>query len=79
MSDPVVAQKAPYEIEVTAGTSYAWCRCGLSKKQPLCDGTHTTTDLRPIIWQAERDAIVYLCGCKQSRNKPYCDSSHNSL
>tara|TARA_B100000929_G_C15303137_1_gene351111 strand:- start:379 stop:618 length:240 start_codon:yes stop_codon:yes gene_type:complete len=79
MSDPVVAQKGPYEIEVTADTTYAWCRCGLSKKQPLCDGAHTITDLRPIIWQAEKDAIVYLCGCKQSRNKPYCDSSHNSL
>jgi len=79
MSDPVVAQKAPYEIEVTAGKTYAWCRCGLSKKQPFCDGAHTTTDLRPIIWQAENDATIYLCGCKQSRNKPYCDSSHNSL
>ena len=79
MSNPVIAQKAPYETEVRAGQSYAWCRCGLSKKQPFCDGAHTTTNLKPIVWRAEKDSTAYLCGCKQSQNKPYCDGSHNSL
>ena len=36
MSDPVIAQVAPYEKELKPGT-YWWCRCGQSKKQPFCD------------------------------------------
>ncbi len=38
MTDPVIAQKAPYPVEVVAGKKYAWCVCGHSKRQPFCDG-----------------------------------------
>ena len=31
---PTVVQKSPYPIEVEKGTSYYWCQCGQSKKQP---------------------------------------------
>ena len=37
---PIVAQKAPYGVEVEAGKTYYWCTCGRSAKQPFCDGTH---------------------------------------
>jgi CDGSH-type Zn-finger protein len=40
MMKPVVAQKAPYSIDVKVGKKYAWCACGLSKNQPFCDGSH---------------------------------------
>ena len=40
MSEPVIAQKAPYSVEVKAGESYWWCSCGQSKNQPFCDGSH---------------------------------------
>ena len=44
MSDPVIPQKAPYEVELEAGTYY-WCSCGRSATQPFCDGSHKGTDL----------------------------------
>jgi CDGSH-type Zn-finger protein len=40
MSNPNIAQKGPYVVEVQEGKKYFWCACGLSKKQPFCDGTH---------------------------------------
>jgi CDGSH-type Zn-finger protein len=79
MTDPVVAQKAPFEKVIKAGERYAWCSCGLSKQQPVCDGSHKVTDLRPMIKVAEKDETIWLCGCKQSATKPYCDGTHNSL
>ena len=39
MSDPRIAQKAPYVLPETAGTKY-WCSCGHSQSQPFCDGSH---------------------------------------
>ena len=40
MSDPVIAQKAPFPVEVEEGKTYFWCACGRSKNQPFCDGSH---------------------------------------
>ena len=79
MTDPVIAAKEPFEKVIKAGERYAWCACGLSKQQPVCDGSHKVTDLRPMIKVAEKDETIWLCGCKQSGTKPYCDGTHNSL
>jgi CDGSH-type Zn-finger protein len=79
MSDPVVAQKAPYGVKLVAGKSYAWCACGLSANQPFCDGKHKSGDIRPIVFKAEADEEVWLCGCKQTKNGPHCDGTHNGL
>ena len=40
MSEPNIAQKAPYAVAVEAGKTYYWCACGKSAKQPFCDGSH---------------------------------------
>lgn len=79
MTDPVPAQKEPYLVSVEAGKKYAWCACGLSANQPYCDGSHKTTGLTPVVFQADADGEVYLCGCKQTKGQPYCDGTHNGL
>jgi CDGSH-type Zn-finger protein len=80
MSDaPIIAQKAPYPVEVEAGKTYFWCACGKSAKQPFCDGSHKATSITPVKYTAEVSKTVYFCGCKQSSKSPLCDGTHKSL
>lgn len=79
MDEALVAQKGPFAVELEAGRTYAWCRCGRSAKQPFCDGSHSATDLRPVVFKAERDGTAYLCGCKTTGDRPFCDGSHARL
>lgn len=78
MTDPVCAQKAPYAIDLTPG-DYWWCACGLSKKQPFCDGSHKTTDIVPQKFTVTAAEKKFLCGCKASKTKPFCDGTHKAL
>ena len=78
MTDPKIAQRSPYVMEVEPGT-YAWCACGGSQNQPYCDGSHAGTGLAPMVEKIEEARTVAWCGCKQSGNKPYCDGTHSSL
>ena len=77
--DPVIAQKAPFPVEVTAGKTYFWCACGRSAKQPFCDGSHKDTGLEPLKWTAEKDGKAFFCGCKATAKAPLCDGTHNRL
>jgi CDGSH-type Zn-finger protein len=79
MSEPVVAQKAPYPVAVEAGKSYYWCACGLSATQPFCDGSHKGTGLAPMPFKADASKTVYFCGCKATTKAPMCDGSHSRL
>lgn len=79
MTSPHMAQKAPFPVDVQAGQSYWWCACGLSAKQPFCDGSHKTTAFTPVRYDAAETQTVWFCGCKQSAGKPLCDGSHKSL
>ena len=80
MSDtPIIAQKSPYPVEVTAGKTYFWCACGRSAKQPFCDGSHKDTSFAPVKYEAHADKKVFFCGCKTSGKSPLCDGSHNAL
>ena len=75
----VVAQKAPYGVDVEAGKTYYWCRCGRSAKQPFCDGAHKGTGFTPIAHVPEKNAKVWFCGCKATKGQPFCDGSHKAL
>jgi CDGSH-type Zn-finger protein len=78
MDDPVIAQKAPYELELEPGTYY-WCACGRSKSQPFCDGSHEGTGIEPKEFVIAEKQTVSLCGCKWTADSPFCDGAHESL
>lgn len=78
-STPIIAQKAPYPVDVEAGKTYMWCACGRSKTQPFCDGSHKATTLTPVKFTAEESRKVFFCGCKQTSNAPLCDGTHKTL
>ena len=77
MNKEQIAGKEPIAIDVMKGKNYAWCSCGLSKKQPFCDNSHKGTGYRPVIFKTEKAKNIYLCICKQTNNQPFCDGSHN--
>ena len=79
MSQPTIAQKTPYAVEVEAGKTYWWCKCGKSASQPFCDGAHKGTAFEPVEHRAEQSGTVYFCGCKHSANGALCDGSHQKL
>lgn len=79
MTDPKIAQKAPFATDVAAGKTYFWCACGKSANQPFCDGSHKDTDIVPLKFTAEKDGRVFFCGCKHTANAPMCDGTHSRL
>ena len=79
MSDPVVAQAAPYKTDVEEGKTYTWCACGRSANQPFCDGSHAGTGITPKTYTATETKAVRFCGCKASKTGAICDGAHNNL
>lgn len=77
MSNPNRASDTPFAIEVELGKSYFWCSCGLSQKQPFCDGSHKGSEFSPVKYQATESKKVFFCGCKITASQPLCDGSHN--
>lgn len=75
MSEPVIAKKGPYALELEAG-EYWWCSCGRSQKQPFCDGSHQGTEFQPLQLRLEKREKLWLCGCKHTGEPPFCDGSH---
>ena len=72
-------QLKPYSVDPEIGKKYAWCSCGLSLKQPYCDGSHSSTEFKPIVFTAKDSETIYLCGCKHTKKPPFCDGTHSSL
>ncbi|KAI0228567.1 hypothetical protein LSAT2_020973, partial [Lamellibrachia satsuma] len=62
------------------GEMRLWCRCGLSKKQPWCDGSHVGTGITSMSWTVPVGQTIHqLCACKYTKSPPYCDGTHTNL
>lgn len=79
MTRPIIAEKRPAKTELEAGKTYYWCRCGRSKTQPFCDGSHKGTGLEPLAFTVQESRTGFLCRCKGTANAPYCDGTHARL
>lgn len=83
--DPIHLDKAhtaatePVCVQVAAQRNYSWCTCGLSAKQPFCDGKHKQVEGMPfksLKHSFQQDEEVWYCMCKQTKTPPFCDGSH---
>ena len=78
MENPATPQKSPYKIRVKKGKTYFWCACGLSQKQPFCDGSHRKEGkFKSLKHFATESKEVFFCGCKMTSHQPLCDGSHS--
>ncbi len=68
---PVAAQSFPAEVKLEAGITYAWCTCGLSEKQPFCDGKHKAGHDAP-------SPLLVLSADLTKRNAPQLGSANPS-
>ena len=76
-----LVKRTPQEpTKYTLDGKEVWlCKCGLSKNQPFCDGSHKDTGLSPMAYTAEKTEELWFCGCKATAGQPFCDGTHNTL
>ena len=78
MENSSTPQKSPYKVKVEKGKTYFWCACGISQKQPFCDGSHKKEGkFKSLKYLADDSKEIYFCGCKMTNHPPFCDGSHS--
>jgi CDGSH-type Zn-finger protein len=71
------ASTAPVGVVVECDKTDWWCACGLSKKQPFCDGSRKRTSLSPVQYMATETGPKFICVCKRTQSRPFRNGSHN--
>ena len=80
MKNPATPQKNPYKVMIEKDKVYFWCACGLSQKQPFCDGSHKREgEFKSIKYIAEESKEIFFCGSKMTKHPPFCDGSHSKF
>ena len=79
MENSTTSQKSPYKVIIEKDKTYFWCACGLSEKQPFCDGAHKKEGkFKSIKYIAEESKEMFFCGCARWQNIHHlCDGSHS--
>jgi CDGSH-type Zn-finger protein len=72
------AESHPLTTELEAGT-YSWCRCGMTRDVPWCDGSHEGTGITPLEFEVDETGTKAICNCGLTSTPPYCDGSHTSI
>lgn len=71
---------SPFEVQLEQDKTYYWCSCGLSKKQPFCDGAHKTIEgKKSLPFQVDESEKRFLCNCKHTKTPPFCDGTHSAV
>ena len=71
-------KKSTYKVKVEKNKTYFWCACGLSQKQPFCDGAHKKEGkFKSFKYLSDESKEIYFYGCKMSKRPPFCDGSHS--
>jgi sterol desaturase/sphingolipid hydroxylase (fatty acid hydroxylase superfamily)/CDGSH-type Zn-finger protein len=73
---PRTATEEPVAVSLDKDEQFLWCRCGKSRNQPFCDGTHHGSKSKPLLCAAKRTGKARICNCKKTRTAPFCDNSH---
>jgi CDGSH-type Zn-finger protein len=74
-----MSSNKPCPTSLEPNQKYFWCTCGLTQKEPFCDGSHKGSGMKSLCFELDEAKNVYLCGCKKTKNPPYCDGSHNDI
>lgn len=68
-----------YEYRLEKGKTYFYCTCGLSKRNPFCDGSHGGTPFKPLPFTVSETKQYKLCTCTKSSTRPFCDKAHLNI
>ena len=71
--------KKPVKVSLKSSQNYYFCKCGKSKDEVLCDGSHKGSGIGPQVFSVQKDGDYYLCSCKKSEELPFCDGSHKYI
>ena len=78
MEKSTAPKKNPYKVSAQKNKTYFWCSCGLSNKQPYCDGSHKKEGkYKSVKFTVTENKDIFLCGCKLANHPPFCDGSHS--
>jgi len=66
----------PEKLLLIANKNYSWCTCGLSKRLPFCDGKHSDSGMRPMVFTVDTTKEYHLCTCQLTNNPPFCDKQN---